>query len=129
MIEGTDVTIFATGHLVWEAIVAEEALAEQGISAEVINIHTIKPLDVAAVLESVAKTGAVVTAEEHQINGGLGDTIAQTLALNNPTPIEMVGVNDVFGESGTPAQLMEKYGLSSEHVVNAALKVVTRKNQ
>lgn len=129
MIEGTDVTIFATGHLVWEAIVAEEALAEQGISAEVINIHTIKPLDVAAVLESVAKTGAVVTAEEHQINGGLGDTIAQTLALNNPTPIEMVGVNDVFGESGTPAQLMEKYGLSSEHVVNAALKVVARKNQ
>ena len=127
LIEGTDVTIFATGHLVWEAIVAEEMLAEQGVSAEVINIHTIKPLDDDAVLESVAKTGAVVSAEEHQINGGLGDSIAQLLVRNNPKPMEMVGVKDVFGESGTPAQLMEKYGLSAEHIVYAALKAIARK--
>ena len=127
LIEGNDVTIFATGHLVWEAIVAEEMLAEQGISAEVINIHTIKPLDDEAVLESVAKTGAVVSAEEHQINGGLGDSIAQLLVRSNPKPMEMVGVKDVFGESGTPAQLMEKYGLSAAHIVNAALKAIARK--
>jgi transketolase len=129
LIEGTEITILATGHLVWEAIVAEEMLADQGISAEVINIHTIKPLDEAAVLISAAKTGAVVTAEEHQINGGLGDSIAQLLARNNPLPMEMVGVKDVFGESGTPAQLMEKYELSAEHIVYAALKAVARKKQ
>jgi transketolase len=129
LIEGTDVTIFATGHLVWEAILAEEILAEQGVSAEVINIHTIKPIDQEAILKSAAKTGAVVTAEEHQINGGLGDNVAQVLALNNPTPMEMVGIKDVFGESGTPAQLMEKYGLSAEHIVYAALKAQARKNQ
>jgi transketolase len=129
LIEGTDVTIFATGHLVWEAILAEEILAEQGVSAEVINIHTIKPIDQEAILKSAAKTGAVVTAEEHQINGGLGDNVAQVLALNNPTPMEMVGIKDVFGESGTPVQLMEKYGLSAEHIVYAALKAQARKNQ
>ena len=127
LIEGTDVTIVATGHLVWEAIVAEEMLAEQGISAEVINIHTIKPLDDEAILASVSKTGALVSAEEHQLNGGLGDSLAQLLARNNPTPMEMVGVKDVFGESGTPAQLMEKYGLSAEHIVYAALKAIARK--
>ena len=127
LIEGNEVTILATGHLVWEAIVAEEMLAEQGVSAEVINIHTIKPLDAEAILTSAGKTGAIVTAEEHQINGGLGDSVAQLLARNNPTPMEMVGVNDVFGESGTPAQLMEKYELSAEHIVYAALKAIARK--
>ena len=127
LIEGTDVTIFATGHLVWEAIEAEAALAEQGISAEVINIHTIKPLDTEAILESVAKTGCVVTAEEHQINGGLGDSVAQTLALNNPSPLEMVAVNDQFGESGTPAQLMKKYGIDAENIVQAVHRVLKRK--
>ena len=127
LIEGADVTIFATGHLVWEAIEAETVLAEKGISAEVINIHTIKPLDVEAILASVKKTGCAVSAEEHQINGGLGDSIAQTLALHDPKPLEMVAVNDSFGESGTPAQLMKKYGISSEHVVAAAEKVLKRK--
>ena len=127
LIEGTDVTIFATGHLVWEAIEAEAALAEAGISAEVINIHTIKPLDVEAVLESAAKTGCVVTAEEHQMNGGLGDSIAQTLALNNPTPLEMVAVNDSFGESGTPEELMTKYGIDAKNIVEAAKRVIARK--
>jgi transketolase len=111
LIEGSDVTIFATGHLVWEAILAEEALEKEGISAEVINIHTIKPLDVEAILKSVAKTGCVVTAEEHQMNGGLGDSVAQTLALNHPAPLEMVAVNDSFGESGIPDELMKKYGI------------------
>lgn len=127
LIEGTDVTIFATGHLVWEAIEAEAVLAEAGISAEVINIHTIKPLDVEAVLESAAKTGCVVTAEEHQMNGGLGDSIAQTLALNNPTPLEMVAVNDSFGESGTPEELMTKYGIDTKNIVEAAKRVIARK--
>ncbi|WP_422005881.1 transketolase family protein [Roseivirga pacifica] len=127
LIEGTDVTIFATGHLVWEAIEAEAVLAEAGISAEVINIHTIKPLDVEAVLESAAKTGYVVTAEEHQMNGGLGDSIAQTLALNNPTPLEMVAVNDSFGESGTPEELMTKYGIDAKNIVEAAKRVIARK--
>ncbi|RKQ42549.1 transketolase [Roseivirga pacifica] len=127
LIEGTDVTIFATGHLVWEAIEAEAVLAEAGISAEVINIHTIKPLDVEAVLESAAKTGCVVTAEEHQMNGGLGDSIAQTLALNNPTPLEMVAVNDSFGESGTPEELMTKYGIDAKNIVEAAKRVIARK--
>lgn len=127
MTEGTDVTIFATGHMVWQAVEAEAILAEKGISVELINIHTIKPLDVDAILKSVAKTGCVVTAEEHQRNGGLGDSVAQTLALNNPTPIEMVAVNDSFGESATPMQLLEKYGLAPIDIVNAVEKVMARK--
>ena len=127
LIEGADVSIFATGHLVWEAIEAEAVLAEQGIHAEVINIHTIKPLDTEAILASVAKTGCAVSAEEHQINGGLGDSIAQTLALNAPAPLEVVAVNDSFGESGTPAQLMAKYGIDAKHIVEAARKAIGRK--
>lgn len=125
--EGADVSIFATGHLVWEAIQAGEKLAELGIDAEIINIHTIKPLDAEAVLKSVAKTGCVVTAEEHNRLGGLGDSIAQLLATNNPTPQEYVAVDDSFGESGTPAQLMTKYGLDAEHIVKAVQKVIARK--
>ena len=125
--EGTDVTIFATGHLVWEAIEAGHILAEMGINAEVINIHTIKPLDASAILKSVEKTGCIVTAEEHQMNGGLGDSIAQLLALKRPTPIEMVAVNDSFGESGKPSDLMEKYGLTRSDIVKSVKKVLTRK--
>lgn len=125
--EGADVSIFATGHLVWEAIQAGEKLAEMGIDAEIINIHTIKPLDAEAVLKSVAKTGCVVTAEEHNRLGGLGDSIAQLLATNNPTPQEYVAVDDSFGESGTPAQLMTKYGLDAEHIIAAVQKVIARK--
>ena len=125
--EGTDVTIIATGHLVWEAIQAGEKLAELGISAEIINIHTIKPLDEEAVLKSVGKTKCVVTAEEHNRLGGLGDSVAQVLAQHLPTPQEYVAVNDSFGESGTPAQLMEKYGLNAEAIVAAAQKVIKRK--
>jgi transketolase len=125
--EGTDVTIIATGHLVWEALQASEDLEKQGIAAEVINIHTIKPLDEAAILKSVAKTGCVVTAEEHNIFGGLGESVARTLALNNPTPQEFVGTNDTFGESGTPEQLMEKYGLNAKSIVEAVKKVIKRK--
>lgn len=127
LIEGTDVTIFATGHLVWEAIEAEAVLAAQGISVEVINIHTIKPLDTEAILASVAKTGCVVTAEEHQMNGGLGDSVAQTLALNHPAPLEMVAVNDSFGESGKPAELMTKYGIDAANIVKAAQRAIARK--
>jgi transketolase len=125
--EGTDVSIFATGHLVWKAVEAQAILAEKGVSAEIINIHTIKPLDVEAILASVNKTGCAVTAEEHQRNGGLGDSVAQTLAMNAPAPMEMVAVDDSFGESGTPEQLLEKYGLSTESIVEAALKVIARK--
>lgn len=125
--DGTDVSIFATGHLVWKAIEAQSILAEKGISAEIINIHTIKPLDVDAILASVNKTGCAVTAEEHQRNGGLGDSVAQTLAMHGPAPMEMVAVNDSFGESGTPEQLLEKYGLSTESIVEAALKAIARK--
>lgn len=125
--EGTDVSIFATGHLVWEALQACEQLAEKGISADVINIHTIKPLDAKAILDSVSKTKCAVTAEEHMINGGLGDSIAQVISQNNPLPIEYVGVNDSFGESGTPDQLMEKYGLNAEAIVKASEKVINRK--
>jgi transketolase len=125
--EGKDVSIIATGHLVWKAILAGKLLAEQGIDAEIINIHTIKPLDEEAVLASVAKTRCVVTAEEHQLNGGLGDSIAQLLVRNMPVPMEMVGVNDSFGESGTPDQLMVKYGLSEENIVEAVKKVLERK--
>ena len=125
--EGTDVTIVATGHLVWEAIQAGEQLAEEGISAEIINIHTIKPLDEEAILKSVAKTGCVVTAEEHNFLGGLGESVARTLSTNNPAPQEFVATQDTFGESGTPAQLMEKYGLNSANIVEKAKKVMTRK--
>lgn len=125
--EGTDVSIFATGHLVWKAIEAGEKLAAEGISAEIINIHTIKPLDEKAVIVSAKKTKCVVTAEEHQMNGGLGDSIAQLLARELPTPLEMVAVNDSFGESGTPDQLMTKYGLDAVNIVEAVKKVVKRK--
>lgn len=125
--EGRDVSIFATGHLVWEAIEAGEKLAEAGIDVEIINIHTIKPLDEEAILDSVAKTRCVVTAEEHQRNGGLGDAIAQLLARKSPAPIEMVAVNDSFGESGKPAELMKKYGLDSENIVEAVQNVLKRK--
>jgi transketolase len=125
--EGTDVTIIATGHLVWEAIKAGEELEQLGINAEIINIHTIKPLDEEAVLASVKKTGCVVTAEEHNRLGGLGDSVAQVLAQKYPAPQEYVAVNDSFGESGTPAQLMEKYGLNSSSIVAAARKAVSRK--
>ena len=125
--EGTDVTIVATGHLVWEAIQAGEQLAEQGISAEIINIHTIKPLDEEAVLTSVAKTGCVVTAEEHNRIGGLGDSVAQLLLTKHPAPQEYVAVQDSFGESGTPAQLMEKYGLTAAAIVSAVQRAMSRK--
>lgn len=125
--EGTDVSIFCTGHLVWKCIEAGQQLAEKGISAEIINIHTIKPLDDEAILQSVAKTKCVVTAEEHQMNGGLGDSICQLLARNTPAPVEMVAVKDSFGESGTPDQLMKKYGLDTPDVVAAAQKVLQRK--
>lgn len=127
MIEGKDVTIIACGHLVWHAIEAEEKLAAAGISAEVINMHTIKPLDAEAILQSVRKTKCVVTCEEHQINGGLGESVAQVLSRFAPAPIEMVAVNDSFGESGTPAQLLKKYGLSAEDIIAAAQKVIQRK--
>lgn len=126
--EGKDVTILATGHLVWEAIQAGKTLAEKGIDTEIINIHTIKPLDNDAILKSVAKTGCVVTCEEHQYNGGLGDSVAQLLARNNPKPIEYIGIDDVFGESGKPEDLMIKYGLKSQNIVEAAEKVIKRKN-
>ena len=126
--EGKDVSIFATGHLVWEAILAGEILAEKGIDAEIINIHTIKPLDVEAILASVRKTGCAVSAEEHQIAGGLGDSIAQVLITNHLAPLEYVGVEDSFGESGTPAQLMEKYGLNAAAIVEKAMKAIARKN-
>ncbi|MFT6923632.1 MAG: transketolase [Crocinitomicaceae bacterium] len=127
IIEGTDVTIIACGHLVWKSIEAAQELAKKGISAEVINMHTIKPFDNKAVLDSVAKTGCVVSAEEHMINGGLGDSIAQLLSRSNPVPQEYVGVNDTFGESGTPAELMTKYGIDTANVVAAAEKVIERK--
>ena len=125
--EGKDVTIIATGHLVWEALKAAEQLEEKGISAEVINIHTIKPLDEAAILSSVKKTGCVVTAEEHNYLGGLGESVARTLTSNHPTPQEFVATQDTFGESGTPEQLMEKYGLNAEAIVKASEKVIGRK--
>ncbi|MFS4449613.1 transketolase family protein [Maribacter sp. 2307UL18-2] len=125
--EGTDVTIVATGHLVWESLLAAEALEQQGISAEVINVHTIKPLDAEAVLKSVQKTGCVVTAEEHNYLGGLGESISRVLATQYPAPQEFVATNDTFGESGTPDQLMEKYGLNNKAVVKAVLKVLERK--
>jgi len=125
--EGTDVTIVATGHLVWEALEAAEALEAKGISAEVINIHTIKPLDEETILKSVAKTGCIVTAEEHNMFGGLGESVARTLITNNPVPQEFVAVKDSFGESATPDQLMEKYGLTDKDIIVAAEKVIARK--
>jgi len=125
--EGTDVTIVATGHLVWESLQAAEKLEAEGISAEVINIHTIKPLDEEAILKSIAKTGCIVTAEEHNKFGGLGESVARCLAENLPTPQEFVAVNDTFGESATPAQLMEKYNINDEAVVKAGKKVLKRK--
>ena len=126
---GNHVSIFATGHLVWKAVEAAKALEAEGISVDLINIHTIKPLDVQAVVDSARKTGAVVTAEEHQINGGMGSLIAQALAQHCPTPIEFVGVNDSFGESGTPDQLMKKYGLESDNIIAAVKKVLHRKSE
>jgi transketolase len=125
--EGKDVTIIATGHLVWKAIEAGEQLAAMGIDAEIINIHTIKPLDEEAIMKSLAKTGCVVTAEEHQMNGGLGDSVAQLLARKAPAPQEYVAVNDSFGESGTPDELMVKYGLDTANIVDAAKRALTRK--
>lgn len=125
--EGTDVSIFATGHLVWEAIQACATLEAMGISAEVINLHTIKPLDTEAILKSVAKTRCVVSAEEHNRLGGLGDSIAQVLVTHDPVPMAYVAVNDSFGESGTPAELMEKYGLDAAHIVAAAQRVIRQK--
>ncbi len=125
--EGKDVSIFATGHLVWKALKAAEALWEKGIDAEVINIHTIKPLDDEAVIASVGKTGCAVSAEEHQRNGGLGDSIAQLLARTLPRPLEMVAVNDSFGESGTPEELMVKYGLDTVNIIEAAESAIRRR--
>jgi len=127
LIEGSDVSIFACGHLVWEALEAAAALSENGIKAEVINIHTIKPLDNEAIIESVRKTGAVVTCEEHQINGGLGDSISQLLGMHLPAPSEPVAVRDSFGESGKPTDLLKKYGLSADAIKAAALRVIERK--
>ena len=127
MIEGNDVTIIATGHLVWEAIEASKILLEKGISAEVINIHTIKPLDTNAILKSVAKTRCVVSAEEHNYLGGLGESISRVLVENDPVPQEFVATNDTFGESGTPKQLMEKYGIDSQAIITSCLKVIKRK--
>lgn len=125
--EGTDVTIFACGHLVWKAIEAGKMLEEKGLSVEVINIHTIKPLDEEAILKSIRKTKCAVTAEEHNIIGGLGDAIAQVASKHFPIPIEYVGTKDTFGESGTPAQLLTKYGLDAPDIVKAAEKVISRK--
>lgn len=125
--EGNDISIFATGHMVWKSLEATMILREKGIQAEVINIHTIKPLDVEAVIRSVRKTGCALSAEEHQVFGGLGDSLAQALIRNHPVPLEYVGINDVFGESGTPEQLMKKYGLEAENIVFAAEKCLARK--
>ena len=127
LIEGSDVTIVATGHLVWEALEAAKLLHTKGVSTEVLNIHTIKPLDDQAILESVSKTGCIVTAEEHNFLGGLGESVARVLALNKPTPQEFVATNDTFGESGTPTQLMQKYGLNSDAIVEKANRVISRK--
>ena len=126
--EGTDVTIIATGHLVWEALEAAKALNEKGISADVLNIHTIKPLDDKAILKSINKTGCVVTAEEHNYLGGLGESVARVLVKNNPAPQEFIATNDTFGESGKPQQLMEKYGLNYKSIVESSIKVIERKN-
>ena len=126
--DGKDVSIFACGHLVWKAIEAGRILEEKGISVEVINIHTIKPLDTEAILASIAKTKCAVTCEEHNIIGGLGDSIAQVAAKHLPIPIEYIGTNDTFGESGKPTELLTKYGLDTPNIVIAAEKVMARKN-
>ncbi|MEN6501830.1 MAG: transketolase C-terminal domain-containing protein [Tenuifilaceae bacterium] len=126
--EGTQVSVFATGHLVWKALEAADMLEQQGISAEVVNIHTIKPLDEEAIIRSIQKTGCAVTAEEHMMNGGLGDSIAQVVARIHPVPLEMVAINDTFGESGTPEELMVKYGLDAPSIVKAAKRAIARKN-
>ncbi|MEY4126405.1 MAG: hypothetical protein RL737_594 [Bacteroidota bacterium] len=128
LVQGTDVTIIACGHMVWKALEAQVQLAEKGISAEVINMHTIKPLDTEAILSSVAKTGCVVTAEEHMMNGGLGDAVAQVLSKNSPAPQEFVAVKDTFGESGTPNELLKKYHLETTDIVLAAERVLARKH-
>ena len=125
--EGSDVSIFATGHLVWEALEAAKLLEKEGISAEIVNIHTIKPLDEEAILRSVAKTGCAVGCEEHQYAGGMNESIAQVLVRNNPKPMEFIGVNDKFGESGKPEELMVKYGLKAANIAEAAKKAVARK--
>lgn len=127
MTEGRDVTIFACGHLVWEALEAAKALDAEGIKAEVINIHTIKPLDKDAIIASAKKTGAVVTCEEHLVNNGLGDSVAQVLAMNLPTPMEYVAVDDKFGESGTPDEMLTNYGLRAKDIVEKVHKVLKRK--
>ena len=127
LMEGNDITIVATGHLVWESIKAASELEKNNIKCEIINIHTIKPLDSEAIIKSVQKTKCIVTAEEHMLNGGLGDSIAQLLSRELPSPLEMVGVNDTFGESGTPRQLMEKYGLTSNDIISAVNKAIARK--
>jgi transketolase len=126
--EGSDVTIIATGHLVWEALEACKILFEKGVSAEVLNIHTIKPLDDESIIKSVSKTGCVVTAEEHNYLGGLGESVARVLVKNNPAPQEFVATNDTFGESGKPKQLMEKYGINFKSIVDCSIKVIQRKN-
>lgn len=122
--EGKDVSVFATGHMVWLALQAAEVLEKEGVSVEVVNIHTIKPLDEEAILASVRKTGKAITCEEHNVIGGLGDSVASVLARRNPAPLSMLGVNDTFGESGTPDQLLKKYGLSSERIVETARKLL-----
>lgn len=127
--EGTDVTLFACGHLVWIAIEAGKQLEERGYSVEIINIHTIKPLDQEAVLRSLEKTGCAVTAEEHNVLGGLGDSIAQIASRHLPVPIEYVGTNDTFGESGKPVELLKKYGLDADHIVAAAERAIARKKK
>lgn len=124
LIDGSDVTIFANGHMVWHAVLAQEILEKQGISAEIVNVHTVKPLDVDGILESAVKTGKVVVAEEHQIAGGLGESIASLLAQNNPLPMRLVGVNDQFGESGKPLDLLSKYGLSPEDIAGKAIELL-----
>ena len=125
--DGSDATIIATGHLVWEALEAAEILFNKGISVEVLNIHTIKPLDNEAIIKSVKKTGCVVTAEEHNYLGGLGESVSRVLVKNNPVPQEFVATNDTFGESGTPQQLMKKYGINSESIIDSVIKVMKRK--
>ena len=126
--KGSDITIVATGHLVWEALEASIELGKSGISCEIINIHTIKPLDEEIILKSVSKTGCLVSAEEHNIYGGLGESISRTLVLNNPVPQEFVGTKDTFGESGTPSELMKKYGLDKDSIIKASKKVLDRKS-
>jgi transketolase len=125
--EGTDITLFACGHMVWEAIEAGKMLEGEGVSVEIINIHTIKPLDEAAIIKSLSKTKAAVTAEEHNIIGGLGESVAGVAAKNIPVPIEMIGTKDTFGESGTPTELLKKYGLNAQHIYEAAKKVLAKK--